>query len=84
MIAVAIALAGTMKNINNQQEMAEKARLSDLKAAKAVLPLALTKMVQVGRTGVDFALEQEPFYRDPRTAAKYLQNWHWYPRFLRH
>ena len=62
MIAAAIALAGTLKNINNQQEMAERARLSDLKAAKAVLPLALTKMVHVGRSGVDFVLSYARFW----------------------
>lgn len=65
LLAASIALVGVFSNIENQNQLAERNRLASLRAAKAVLPLALTKLYSVAEAGFDFALEEETFYREP-------------------
>ena len=64
LIAASIALAGVLFNTGNQSALNERNRLAHLKAAKAVLPLALSHMNQVARKGLEFSLQTLDLYHD--------------------
>ncbi len=47
----------------------ETARRRKLKAAKASLPLALSRLIQIARNGVQISMEDNAFFNDPDNAS---------------
>lgn len=63
-----LALSGNLANINNANVLAQHERTAKLKADRAVLPLALTKIVQVAHDGMSFSLKDDSFYKSAKNA----------------
>jgi hypothetical protein len=52
LLAATLAVAGVLKNIDNQNLLAEEQRKRSLASARAFLPVALSEMCQIARLGV--------------------------------
>ena len=69
LLAATIALIGVFSSIENQNTIAQKNRDSDLAAAKAVLPLALTRMSRIADRGFDHSLRGAEYFKDNHNLA---------------
>lgn len=64
LLAALIALFGVQRQIESQRLSEETKRRAALSAAKAVLPLALTRLIDVAEAGFDFSIKDNAFLRD--------------------
>lgn len=62
--AAAIALTGSLSTVENQNSIAEDARVAKLTAARAALPLALSEIMQVAENRVQYAIDRNPVRRN--------------------
>ena len=64
LLGATIALVGVFSSIENQNSIAQDNRNRDLAAAKAVLPLALTKMRRVADQGFEYSFQSDEFLKN--------------------
>ncbi|WP_417816506.1 hypothetical protein [Tritonibacter scottomollicae] len=71
MLAAGAAFGSILLQIKETKVTAEEQRLAKLRAAKATLPLALSEIVRVSNTGVDYACKDPAFFKLPNSRSEY-------------
>lgn len=64
LVASGLALAGVLANIETARAIENDRRANDLKAAQSVLPLALTRLVEVAEIGINKSCSPKSYFRD--------------------
>jgi len=62
--ASALALAGVLANIETARTIENDRRTSDLKAAQSVLPLALTRFIEIAEIGIHRSCSPDAYFHD--------------------
>ncbi|APG47702.1 hypothetical protein PhaeoP97_02308 [Phaeobacter porticola] len=70
LFASAVALAGVFANIDSQATRFSIERSATQKAAKALLPIALSRFDEVCEKAVDIALSDDTVFADPKNAVE--------------
>lgn len=70
LFAAGFATFGVITTVRQQEVHRQKERTDRLKAARAALPMALTKLIAISKNGIQYSLADKEFLKAPENAQK--------------